>query len=117
MKRIIITICVAIFVFSIFVGQDSVVAQVTDCADCDDRFVNEKGDTIRKLKVKRDLTVKRNLFVDGKVGIGTASPAYELDVSGTIRGSRTSLGVGVIGDVTDGTGVYGLARYYRECTR
>lgn len=47
--------------------------------------------------------------MDGNVGIGMASPAYELDASGTIRGSRTSLGVGVIGDVTDGTGVAGNA--------
>lgn len=84
MKRNIITICVAILVFSIFVGQDFVVAQVSTCSECDDRFVNEKGDTIRKLKVKRDLTVKRDLFVDGNVGIGTtgfAVPNKVLQIS------------------------------------
>jgi hypothetical protein len=80
MKRNIITICVAIFVFSIFVGQDYGVAQVNNCSDCDPRFVNASGDKIRKLTVKKDLRVKRNAFVDGKVGIGTANPRAQLDI-------------------------------------
>ena len=71
---------VIIFVFSIFVGQDSVVAQVSTCSECDSRFVNALGDKIRKLTVKKDLRVKRNAFVDGQVGIGTTAPNSALHV-------------------------------------
>ncbi len=45
-----------------------------------DDKLSRRGDT-----VSGTLRVQRNLFVDGAVGIGTDSPVYTLDVSGSVR--------------------------------
>ena len=117
MKREMVVMCLVILASCFFVGQDYVVAQVNTCSECDSRFVNETGDKIRKLTVKRDLKVKRDLFVDGKVGIGTDTPSDTLEVVGTglfssavvdgdaLKGSHTGTdGVGVFGEATALTG-------------
>ncbi len=70
MKRKMIVMCLVILASCFLVAQH-LTAQVTGCSDCDGRFVNESGDTIRKLTVKRNLKVKKDLTVDGNVTAGT----------------------------------------------
>ena len=41
------------------------------------------------LTISKDATVSRDLFVNGKVGIGTLSPQYKLDLAGSLRASET----------------------------
>jgi len=61
--------------------------------DLDPRFVNTSGDTITgSLNINETLTVSGTTTLatsSGKVGIGTSTPEYTLDVNGNIRAMKS----------------------------